>query len=582
MQGYQIPIPYETGPDRTVYYEGVSNAYASTYEDAYDNINLYTEYEKTFGKKNYLKAMVGYNQTYESEYGFDASNNDLISNSIGTLNNTTGALPSVGVPGNYQVTTRGFFSRLNYEYDNKYLLELDAREDGSSVFPPSQQYGFFPSASAGWRISQEPFFKSMLGVVNNLKLRVSYGSLGNSQSLSNYTFFPLLSSGSTSALLGGTQPTYVGAPNLVANSLTWETITTKNLGIDVTVLKKLNATFDIYRRNTNNMITQGFALPAVLGATQPDENVANLQTDGWELNLTYNDQTNIAGKPFRYSLTGSLWDNQTVITKYYNPTNSFYGNVYDGAPAYYTGAHVGDIWGLTDLGIFQTNAQAKAAPDQSAFQGYYNLNQAGELQYKDLNHDGKITGGNYTVGDPGDMSVIGNTTPRYSFGFGGNFNYDNFDFSVFFQGVGKESFYPGESGDFFSLERTPYEDVTSTFLNNYWTPQNPNALFPSLKGWRAGDDGQLLDLAVPSSRYIYSAAYIRLKNLTVGYSFPVPALKKIGVDHIRVYISGQDLWESDKLPQGYNPEGLNSDNGGQSGQLYPFERAYSFGVDIKF
>jgi len=579
MQGYQVPIPYETGPDQTVYYAGHSDAYAASDDQSYYDINLYAQYEKTFAGKNYFKAVVGYNQEENSYNGFSASNNYLISNDIGTLNETTGTPPSVGANG-YQWALRGYFARANYEYDKKYLLEIAAREDGSSLFPPDEHYGFFPSASAGWRISEEPFFKSLLNVVNNLKLRASYGSLGNDQSLQNYQFIPVLTSGTTSSILGGTQPTYVGAPNLVSPNITWETITTKNLGVDVTFFNKLNATFDIYRRNTNNMITQGFALPAVLGATQPLENAADLRTDGWELNLTYNDQTTIAGKPFKYSVHVNLWDNQTVITKYYNPTGYFLNNAINGSPAYYPGAHVGDIWGLTDVGIFQTAAAAKAAPNQALFQGYYPLNVAGELQYADLNHDGKINYGNGTVSNPGDMSVIGNTTPRYNFGFGGNFTYGNFDLSIFFQGVGKESFSPGNSGYYWSMFFAPYENVYQNIVGNTWTPQNPNAFYPSLKGWRAGDDGQLLDLATPQSRYIYSAAYIRLKNLTVGYSFPVPMLKKIGVDRIRVYVSGEDLWTWDKLPQGYDPEGLNGYDA--TGELYPFQHAYSFGVDVKF
>ncbi|SDT24750.1 TonB-linked outer membrane protein, SusC/RagA family [Mucilaginibacter mallensis] len=578
MQGYQIPVPYETGPDKTVSYAGTSLAYAAADDQSYYNINLYAEYEKNFGTKNYFKAVLGYNQEENNYNSFSASNNNLISNSIGTLNETTGTPPSVGANG-YQWALRGYFARLNYEYDKKYLLEIAAREDGSSLFPSDQHYGFFPSASVGWRVSEEPFFKSLLNVVNSLKFRASYGSLGNDQSLQNYQFIPVLTSGTTGSILGGTQQTYVGAPNLVSPNITWETITTKNLGIDVTFFKKLNATFDIYRRYTNNMITQGFALPAVLGATQPLENAADLRTDGWELNLTYNDETTIAGKPFKYGIHANLWDNQSIITKYYNPTGYFLNNPINGSPAYYNGAHVGDIWGLTDIGIFQTNAAAKAAPDQSLFQGYYNLNQAGELQYKDLNHDGKITYGNGTISNPGDMSVIGNTTPRYNFGFGGNFTYDNFDFSVFFQGVGKESFYPGNSGYYWGMFFAPWENVYQNIVGNTWTPQNTNAFYPSLKGWRAGDAGSLLDLATPQSRYIYSAAYIRLKNLTVGYTFPMPMLKKIGVDRIRVYVSGEDLWESDKLPQGYDPEGL---RGYASGELYPFQRAYSFGVDVKF
>jgi len=573
VQATYVGQPYTTGPNQTPSYAGHSAAYAGADDDAFYNINLRTEYEKNFGKKNYFKAMVGYNQEMDSYRAFNAENSNLISNSIGTLNQTTGAIPTVGANG-YQSSRRGFFGRINYEYDKRYLLEVSAREDGSSLFPPNQQYGFFPSASAGWRISEEPFFKGLKSVVNNLKLRASYGSLGSDQSLGNYAFYPILGSGTTGNILGGIQPTYLSAANLVASSLTWESIYTKNIGLDVTLFNKLNVTFDAYRRDTKNMITAGFQLPAVLGVSLPPANNANLKTYGWELNLTYNDQFELAGKPFRFGVHANVWDNQTTITKYNNPTDYILsGN------GYYTGSHVGDIWGLTTLGIFQTNAAAKAAPDQSLFKGNYPLNVAGELQYKDLNHDGKITYGDGTAKNPGDFSVIGNTTPRYSFGAGGNFTYSNFDFSIFFQGVMKESFFPGASSYFWSVQYAPYSNVYQNVINNTWTPQNPNAFFPSLKGARA-NNGALYDLGVPQTRYIYSAAYIRLKNLSVGYSFPVPILKKIGVDRIRVYLSGEDLWESDKLPQGYDPEGLRGQTG--SGMIYPFERTYSFGLDVKF
>ncbi|WP_172829283.1 TonB-dependent receptor [Mucilaginibacter mallensis] len=570
-QTSQVAVPYETGPTQQVYYAGHSNASAWADDNSYTAINIYTEYEKTFGK-HYFKGMIGFNQEENNYNTFSAENDNLISSDIGYLSQTTGTTPAVTGSG-YQWAVRGAFSRLNYMYDNKYLLELDGRYDGSSRFPINNQYTFNPSASVGWRISEEPFFKSLTNVVNNLKLRASYGSLGNDQSLGNYSFIPTLSSGNVSNVLGGIQPLAVYPPNLVSSSLTWEKIYNSVLGVDFSLFHKLDVTFNVYQRDTKNMITQGYQLPAVLGATQPLENAADLRTSGWDINLTYNDKFDLAGKPFNYSLRANVWDSQTVITRYNNPTRNWYNG------DYYVGEHVGDVWGLTDVGIFQTNAAAKAAPDQSLLAGYYpNMNQAGEMQYADLNHDGKITFGNGTVSNPGDAKVIGNTSPRYNFGAGGNFSWNDFDFSIFFQGVGKETFVPSE-GYYWSLFFAPYENLNTTILNNTWTPQNPNAFFPSLKGWR-DDAGNYQDLAIPQTRYIYSAAYIRLKNLTVGYSIPTPLLKKIGVDKIRVYFSGEDLWESDKLPQGFDPEGLNGSWG--SGKVYPFQREYSFGLSAKF
>lgn len=575
-QSYQVAIPYETGPGQQIYYAGHSNASAWADDNAYQAINVYSEYEKTFGK-HYFKGMIGYNQESNNYDYFSAERDNLISDNIGYLDVATGATPSVAGNG-YQWAVRGIFSRLNYIYDNKYLLELDGRYDGSSRFPPSQHYAFFPSASAGWRISEEPFFRGLKQVVNNLKLRASYGSLGNDQSLGNYSFIPTLGSKTISNILGGLQPIAVYPPNLVSPNLTWEKVYSKNLGLDITLFKRFNATLDVYQRDTKNMITQGFQLPSVLGASQPLENAADLRTKGWDLNLTYNNQFQLGNKPFTYSIHASVWDDQTVITRYNNPSKLWQVNA--GVAPYYQGQHVGEIWGLTDLGIFQTDAAAQAAPDQSALMGYYNLNKAGELQYADRNHDGKIDLGDGTVGNPGDASVIGNTTPRYQFGGGGNFTWNNFDLSFFFQGVGKEDFWPQYSGYYWSMFWAPWENVNSTILNNTWTPQNPNALFPTLKGWRVEDAGVWKDLGVPQSRYIYSAAYIRLKNLTVGYSFNFASLKKIGIDRLHIYFSGEDLWESDHLPQGFDPEGLGGSWG--PGKVYPFQRSYSFGINATF
>ncbi len=571
-QAYHVALPYETGPNQPISYAGHSDASAYSDDNSYQAVNIYTEYEKNFGK-HYFKGMVGYNQELNKYNYFSAQNNDLISDQVGYLDVTTGATPSVSGNG-YQWAVRGVFSRLNYSYDNKYLLELDGRYDGSSRFPVNDHYAFFPSASAGWRVSEEPFFKGLRGVVNNLKLRASYGSLGNDQSLGNYDFISTLSSSKIGNILGGSQPTAVYPATLVSPALTWEKVYSKDAGIDITLFGKLNATFDWYQRDTKNMITKGFQLPAVLGATQPKENAADLRTQGWELNLTYTDQFLLAGKPFVFGVRANIWDAQTEITRYNNPNKFWFGG------DYYVGQHVGDIMGLTTLGIFQTDAAAKAAPDQSKLQGYYAWNKAGELQYADLNHDGKINYGDGTIGNSGDAHVIGNTTPRYNFGFGGNFSWNNFDFSIYFQGVGKQSFWPGTSGYYWSSFFSPWDNVYKNIVGNTWTPQNPNAFYPSLKGWRAGDAGQWIDLAVPQTRYTYSAAYIRLKNLTVGYSFNFPVFKKIGVDRLRLYFSGEDLWESDKLPQGFDPEGLKGDWG--AGKVYPFQRGYSFGINAKF
>lgn len=571
-QSYQVAVPYETGPTKQVYYAGHSTASNWSDNYAYHDINLYTEYEKTFGRRHYVKALVGYNQELNSYNYYSAENDNLISGDVGYLNQTTGAVPSVAAQAN-QWAIRGAFYRLNYAFDDKYLLEVDGRYDGSSKFPQNNQYAFLPSGSVGWKVSEEKFFQPLKPVIRHLKLRASYGVLGNNQSLGNYSFIPLLSSGQVSNILGGVQPVAVYAPNLVDPTLTWEKVYSKDAGVDLTVLKHLDVTFDLYQRDTKNMITTGPQLPATLGASQPLENAADLRTHGWELSLNYNTQVKVASKPFHINLHAGLWDNQTVITRFNNPAKDWF------TQPYYTGQHVGDIWGLTTLGIFQTNGEASKWADQSKVTGYY-PQAAGEIKYADLNGDHKIDYGAGTVSNPGDARVIGNTTPRYNFGFGTNLGWNNIDFSVFFQGVGKEDFWPGTSGYYWSQFFSPWDNVYSNIIGTTWTPQNPNAFYPSLKGWRAGDDGAWRDLAVPQTRYIYSAAYIRLKNLQVGYTLPFTALRKVGFKQVRFYFSGEDLWESTKLPKAFDPEGLGGSWG--AGKIYPFQRGYSFGADIRF
>lgn len=565
-------LPYEDAPDRIVKQFGSSDASNTANNISYHTTNVYTEYENTFAEKHYLKAMVGASQELNDFESFGVINTNLISSQVGYINQTTG-VPKVTGADAYQWAVQGLFSRINYIYDDKYLLELDGRYDGSSRFPVNSKYAFFPGVSVGWRVSEESFFKGLKNVVSNLKFRASYGSLGNDQSLGNYDFIPTLSSGNIAQLLGGVQPRAVYNSSLIAPSLTWEKVYTKNFGVDMTVAKNIDMTFELYQRDTKNMITTGFQLPAVLGNSQPKENAADLRTRGWELSLAYHNQFTLAAKPFAYNFRVNLWDNNTVITRYNNPTGDWFSN------GYYKGQTIGDVWGLNTLGMFQTDAEGKAWADQSKLISYYSLNVAGELKWADLNNDGKIDYGDGTISNPGDARVIANTSPRYGFGFSGQFSWNNFDLGVIFQGVLKRDWIP-TSGYYWGIFNAPYESVQKNIIGNTWTPETPNAFYPTLKTWRSGDAGPWKDLAVPQTRYTLNAAYIRLKNLNIGYSVTPDLLKKVGIDRIRIYASGENLWEYTKLPKIFDPEGLDGSWG--TGKVYPFQRAFSFGLDVRF
>lgn len=582
-QSYNLPVPYRTGPNQPIGYRYADGTGGVTYAQNESDIanqnvfNVYTDFNKTFGTKHYFHAMVGFNQEYRYWNDFSVRAQGLITPSLPNTQLATGTVTQRDNIAEWAV--RGFFYRLNYIYNDKYIVELDGREDGSSHFPPNHRWGFFPSASAAWVISKENFFNSIANSLHMdlFKLRGSYGLLGNqvtstNPELNNYPYIPTMSSGQIGQILDGSLPIAVYQPGVVSPTFTWEKVRTLNGGLDLAFFNdKLEISYDRYTRYTDDMLTKSKTLPAVFGAAEPLANAANLKTRGWEFTVIYRNQVTVANSPLHFSLQFNLADSRSFITKYDNPTKIL--------SDYYPGEEIGEIWGFINDGVFQSAEDVKNSPDQTAVgedDQQYKFYQ-GDVKFKDLNGDGKIDFGDNTVTNPGDRKIIGNNSPRFPYGFDLNGDWKGFDLRVFIQGIGKRDWYPGPSNIYFwGIYAQPWTNVTVQNLN-HWTPQHPNAYFPAVRAYIAED--QVSPLTVPQTKYLQNASYLRLKNITVGYSLPHSLMDRWKLNQVRFYFSAENIFTIKHLKVDMDPEGLLN---GHGGAIYPFQKTYSVGMNLNF
>jgi TonB-linked SusC/RagA family outer membrane protein len=546
--------PFYDVNGQVIGYYGGSNpnrVIRTNYNDKYYVFNIYGDYANTFAEKHYVKAMVGFNQENAQYNWVRAERRNLIINSIPYINLASG--DRFAYDGIDEYAIRGAFTRLNYIFADRYLLEFNGRYDGTSKFAKKDRFAFFPSVSLGWRVDSEPFFAGLKNAIDQLKLRASYGDLGNQNVAGYYPYIATLSAGEVNYLINGERPMSIYAPGLVSSTLTWETVTQQNLGVDFAFFdSRLSGSFDIYKRNTKNMLTKSQTLPAVLAVNEPQANAADMSTTGFDLTLEWR---HTAGD-FRYSATVVFSDYTAEITKFSNPA----GIISD----YYVGKKMGEIWGLTTGGLFQTDDEALAL-DQSNING--RKRQAGDLWMVDLNGDGKITRGSQTLENPGDMSIIGNSTPRYSFGFRPTVGWKGFDLDLFFQGVGKRDLWM-DSRYFLTQYSNEWVGIAKAAMD-YWSPENPDAYFP-----RPIISGAS-DVTSVQSRFLQNAAYIRLKQLTLGYTIPQGLTNKMGIERFRVFFSGSNLWTATKMIEISDPE--------LSGpSAYPLYKSMSLGANINF
>lgn len=519
--------------------------------DYYTAINAYFDYSKSF-KNNNFKILVGYNQEVKRSKWFYAKRENLIDNDLPAINRATGEDYVNGSATSWAV--EGLFYRLNYDYAGKYLVEFNGRYDGSSKFPEGNRFEFFPSISAGWRMSEETFWDNLRDDITNVKFRASYGSLGNQNVDGN---FPYISNYNINTgvgyLLGSGLPVGVTAGSLVSPNFTWEKVNQWNIGLDLGFFSnQLNATFDTYKRNTIGMLTSGRPVPAVLGTAVPRENAADLKTYGWEGIITWRDNVG----DFSYNVSFNIADAQSEITKFDNPSGNI-GN-------YYVGRKIGEIWGYHANGLFQSEEEIQNHPSQSKlYGGTWN---PGDVKYEDINGDGEISFGNNTLEDHGDLSIIGNNTSRFQYGLSLGGGYKGLDFNVFFQGTGKRDLWLG-SNRFFGLGDE--WDVPMKAALDHWTPENTTARLP--RPYINGGHGN----RQTSTLYMQDGSYIRLKQMTVGYTIPQSVTSKIAISKARFYLTGQNILTLSKINELFDPE--NTDLMG-----YPLPRTIAFGLDITF
>lgn len=565
-----------------------SNVYERSYRSTYLNYNIYSDYSFSVAEKNNIKAMLGFQAEDFKDRYLNANRNDMLVEDLPVLDLTT-STESYGLGGAYQRwRTTGFFGRVNYDFDSKYLLEANLRYDGTSRFRAASRWVWSPSVSAGWNIDRENFWKTIGQYVEQFKLRASYGQLANQNTSSWYPTYRTLGvyNQGSNWLVNGLKPNTAWFPTLIADNLTWEKIRTVNLGLDFSAFNyRLTGSFDYFWRTNKDMVGPARTYPAVLGASAPKENNLSMRTYGWELTIGWRDHIG----DFNYSAKLNLSDDQTKITSYPNPELYIHKGNYEPGSNYIAGHVVGNYYGLTTIGIAQTQAEMDAhlATLPNGGQDAIGDNwQAGDIMYADVNGDGKITRGN-SLNDLGDLKVIGNNQPRYRFGINLFAQWKGIDVTVFFQGVGKRDYYfnpnggqgTGEKGAvFWGVGGNRWESLFLKDHLDYWRDDS-SLLGENKDAYYARPLFGNTKNRIFQTRYMQDASYMRLKNLQVGYTIPKHITQKFHVDNLRVYFSAENLCTWTKMSKVIDPESLEVSSM-KSGSSYPIAKTFSFGLTL--
>lgn len=575
----------------TYNHDVAGNAYASdrttgvyeySFRENYFNSNVYTEYSKNLDSGHNFKGMAGFQTELNKRRDFSAYRQGIIVSDLTSLDVTSGTDPDGNmvppeVSGLYENwATTGYFGRLNYNYKETYLLEVNIRYDGTSRFRADKRWNMFPSFSAGWNIANENFWGGLEDAISVMKFRASYGELGNQNTTDWYPTYQIMDVGASNGswLVNGLQPNTATAPELVSQYLTWERIRSWNLGLDFRMLNnRLSTSFDYYTRYTDDMVGPAVELPLTLGTKVPDLNNTDLKTYGFEMDITWND---LLKNGLGYSVKFLLSDSQTEITRYPNATGTL--------DTYRDGMMVGEIWGYETIGIAKTDLEMTnhlATLTNGGQDAIGSQFAAGDIMYADLNGDGKIDNGANTIDDHGDLKVIGNSSARYNFALDLGANYKGFDFRAFFQGVLKRDYFrdnyyfwgAGNSGKWWSSGLEEHKDYFRDDVNH---PMGANldSYYPRpLFGSLANKNQQT------QSRYLQDASYIRLKNLQLGYTFPSALVENLRLKKIRIFVSGENLWTKTSMSTIFDPETVDS---GWGGNVYPLSKVYAFGLSVNF
>lgn len=571
-----------------------------------DTWNISTTYDWKVDKNNAFKFLVGMNRvTYDEEYNWSRK---------GDLSDITNPQFDLAVglqeaSGGYDWEGQlGFFGRINYALKDRYLLEANLRYDATSKFPDNLQWRWFPSFSAGWRASEEAFMQWMKPAVTSLKFRGSWGIIGD-QTVSNSLYIPTMSTGQLNWLdESGNKLVYVSTPSAVASNITWQDIQTVDVGLDARFLDgELGLTVDWYQRDTKNMIVPGAGVTLAFGTGAPKGNFGSLRTRGWEIALDYNHRfSNGLG----INAMATLSDAETEITKYSDTrvvsdwyVGKKYGEIwgyqterlYQKDDFVYNGDQIVTTWALNGKEVAQGTKGAKKVNklkgDNPVYQDFLQSGNfvfgPGDVKFADLNGDGLIDSGSGTVDDPGDRKVIGNSTPRYEYGFRLGADYKGFDFSVFFQGVGKREVW---GNGFLAIAGYNSSDgaMPQAIAGNYWREDRTDAFYP--RPYNLAGSNNSLNM-VTQSRYLLDMSYLRMKNITIGYSIPADILRKVRMQKARIYMSLENFvtWDNlNGLPidpeevQGFSMFNTDNYNSGRTGVGTPTFKSLSVGIQLNF
>ncbi len=571
-------------------YRTASNSGRST-------INLTTTYDLNIKDAHKLNFMLGMNAIKYDYAAHWTRKSDLMDKDNPQFGLTQGAVTE-GNGSEAWESQLGFFGRINYNFKERYLLEANLRYDGTSKFPTQMQWRWYPSFSAGWRVMEESWMQWAKPVVSSLKIRGSWGMIGD-QSVSNSLYVPTMGGAELDWIQDGSKLIYYGTPAAVSDNITWQDIVNMDFGFDARFLNgDLGVSFDWFQRDTKNMIVPAEGVSHTFGANAPKSNYGSLRTKGWELALDY-------GHKFENGLTltagVTVSDAKTKITAY-GSTKSI--------DAWYVGKTYGEIWGYETVGLFgkddfvYDNGELVTIQSKDGFQVYQPIEGIptqgklqnssdfkfgpGDVRFKDKNGDGVINDGSRLVDDHGDLKVIGNSTPRYEYGINLGLNYAGFDVSVFFQGVGQRNLW-GNSSMTIPGYNTGDGAMAQAIAGDFWIEDvNENARYP--RAFNNANSNSTNNMQVQSG-YLLDMSYFRMKNLTVGYTFPAKLMRKALISKLRIYAALENFLTFDHLhglpidPEeipGYSVYNSSNYNGGRTGVGVPAFKTASLGIQLNF
>jgi len=510
------------------------------------------QYTKTI-KKHSFSALAGFSQEAYRDDWTSASRDNFPNNSLYELN--AGAASNMQNSGSgSEWALRSFFGRLNYSFNDKYLFEANARYDGTSRFPSNMRWGLFPSLSAGWRVSEEAFIKDNANWIDNLKLRASWGKLGN-QNISNYPYQNVLNTGQNYTF-GGTLASGIALTTLSNSNITWETTQVNNLGLDLTILKGMfDVTLDIFDKTTSDILYPK-SVSSVLGLSTAEYNAGEVRNTGFEVTLNY--RTSIGKVQIGLSPNFSYIKNQ--VTKLGE------GLQQDIGKSLFVGQSIGAIYGYVADGLFVDEADVASYATQPI------AGEPGVIRYKDISGPDGVPDGK--VDATYDRKVIGSTTPKYSFGANLTAEYKGFDFSLLLQGLGG---FQKQMGSYQAFAFYNAGQIQRWQADNAWTEANPNrnALYPKLTALSQGSEN-----VQTSTFWNRNASFLRVKNLQVGYTFPKSMMQKVNINSLRIYFSGQNLFSLNNFYTGWDPEMYQGS--GDNTPFYPITSVYTVGMNLKF